>query len=735
MNGPETPQPNQPRPDGADITDRLIKQYIEDRESLSPDELDQLIDVLRAQPKLAVEVRTQLLIDDLLAQKLAVDRRNFLAQVGQRIGDFEQGEEEIYNQVAELRALAEAELIEARNRRSNPWTMVAMTGLAAVLAVVAFLSPQYWPVAPRAIATVQELSGDVVAIRGGQREPIQLGETISTGTPFEVARGGMVRLQYADKTTVLFTSDARFEFIANRKSLAKHVRMQRGEVLANVQPQGSVGPMVFETPQARATVLGTEFRLIVTPEATRLDVTQGQVDFVQTRGGTRSLVAANQSAVANDQGLVLRNLRWPDSSSRLVFSLHSEERAPIYRSPEREGKFFAEDFVKRGPVQFVEGVNVYNLNGGSFVSESGGEDLVKNIQKHGAFTIEAIVMPDSILANEARILSLGDDARQADFHIVQNGSKLIFRLWTNASAPTDDSPGKPYELMLGSVKPDRAAHVTITYDGTTLTGYLNGVQQGTVEGIQPGLAVWNTGAFCLGADARGQNVWRGTICDLAISDHALDPLEVARSVGQYQALFARRDAGLSWDNLMADDPDPSRFEGKGNWDLADDGWENHSTDEAWFSLGPDGLKNYDLLVDVKLVEGEGPLEMAIPIAERPVKVILGRSGSEQKNSLQDMVGTPMSGSVSINNERALPVGRVARLEVQVRAYQDEASLAVSFDGEPLVDWKGSLTDLPAAKSHFIPVASTRPVLVAAGNKVRIEALKVRDLSRLGTISQ
>lgn len=719
---------NQPPPN----TDLLIKQYVEDRDSLSAEELDQLIDALREQPQLAIEVRTQLLVDDLLAQKLAVDRRNFLAQVGQRIGDFEQGEEEIYSQVSELRALAEAELEEQKKRKSSPLMMAAMMTLAASLAVVAFLLPQYWPVSPRAIATVQEVLGDVVAIRGGQREPVARGQIISTGTPLEVASGGLVQLQYVDKSTVQFSGDSKFEFIADRKSQAKLVRMQQGEVLANVQPQRNVGPMEFRTPQAKAIVLGTEFRLIVTPQNTRLDVTEGKVDFVQSRGGTRSLVAANQSAVADEQGLVLRKLEWPDNQRALVFTLHSPEGEPLIRNPNGTGSLLPTPFEERGPARFVQGVNVYNLNGGSFVSKDGGEDLVKNIQKYGAFTIEAVVMPDSLLASEARVFSLGDDDKQANFHLVQYGSSLVFRLWTNASAPTPESPGKPYELKLGTVKADRAAHLTITYDGTLLTGYLNGIKKGAVAGIQPGLAVWNTGAFCLGADGHGQNIWRGTICDLAISDHAIPAFEVTSSVGQYQALFARRDAGLSWDNLMADNPDPSRFEGKGNWDLIDDGWENHSTDEAWFALGPGGLKNYDLLVDVKLVDGEGPLEMTIPIAEHPVKVVLSKSGSEQRTALQDMGGSPMPGAVANSKSRSLPPDRAARLEVQVRAHKDEASLAVSFDGEPLVDWKGSLTELPVAKSASIPASSTKPVLVAVGNKVRIEALKVRDLSRTGS---
>src|SRR5438067_1463700 len=87
----------------------LIHRYLEDRSCLDPVELNKLIAGLKADPELAASLREQLLLDDLLAQKLALDRRNFLAQVEQRITDFQRGEESLTQQVADLRSLAAAE--------------------------------------------------------------------------------------------------------------------------------------------------------------------------------------------------------------------------------------------------------------------------------------------------------------------------------------------------------------------------------------------------------------------------------------------------------------------------------------------------------------------------------------------------------------------------------------------------------------------------------------------------
>jgi ferric-dicitrate binding protein FerR (iron transport regulator) len=551
---PNNPNPRERSPE----IDQLMKRYVEDRASLEPDELDQLIEVLRAQPALAVEVHTQLLLDDLLAQKLAVDRRNFLAQVGQRIGDFEQGEEEIYSQVSELRALAEAELVERPSRKSSTAMLAILVVVAASVAVGAFLWPLYMPVPPRQVAEVRDVSGEVFSLQSSGRQPLQGGDQISTGTQFEVAAGSTVRLEYRDKTSVQFgstTMPTKFELVAERKSQAKFVRLNQGEALADVTVQRNLGPMVFQTPQARAIVLGTQFRLIVSPQDTRLDVTEGKVQFVQTATNSNSVIAANQSAVTAPTGLVLRALRWPDVPDELLFALRRDDspKLSLVRNPETLNLRDTQ-FELRGPVVFVEGVNVYNLNGGSLLSSEAGEELVDNIKKLGKFSIEAIVMPDTARATDARIFALGDKGDDASFRLLQRNNELVFQLWA-------DTTGTPQELKLGKVKADRAAHVAITYDGSTLTGYLQGVEKSRISGLKSGLA-WAPGALSIGGDANGRNVWRGTLCDLAITDHALASFEISRSHGQYQTLFARRDHGLSWDNLMSDDLDPTQYAGK-----------------------------------------------------------------------------------------------------------------------------------------------------------------------------
>src|SRR5262245_32459915 len=107
--------------------DWLVQRYLEDRCSLSPRELDELIAGLRADSELAASLRDQLLLDDLLAQKFALDRRNFVAQVEQRIADFQRGHEELSQQVADLRSMAAAERNSmATSARAWRWVRYAL---------------------------------------------------------------------------------------------------------------------------------------------------------------------------------------------------------------------------------------------------------------------------------------------------------------------------------------------------------------------------------------------------------------------------------------------------------------------------------------------------------------------------------------------------------------------------------------------------------------------------------
>src|SRR3954463_12299241 len=160
--------------------EELFHRFLEDPASLNEAELEELIAHLRAEPTKAVELREQLIIDDLLGQKLAVDRKNFLVMVQQRLADFERGEEEVYNQVSDLRAIAESEIERSiKPPPTSPWIKFAAAVSLALILVACGIVWRFQQTSPRPVANVEELSGQVVLIKGTKEEPLRLGQALS----------------------------------------------------------------------------------------------------------------------------------------------------------------------------------------------------------------------------------------------------------------------------------------------------------------------------------------------------------------------------------------------------------------------------------------------------------------------------------------------------------------------------------------------------------------------------
>src|SRR5687767_4547593 len=94
-----------------DLAD-LLQRFVDDRDGLEEHEYAQLVAAVTQSPDLALQLRDQLVIDDVLSQRMAMDRRRFDAQVQQRIADHLRGEEELNLQADELRELALARVKE-----------------------------------------------------------------------------------------------------------------------------------------------------------------------------------------------------------------------------------------------------------------------------------------------------------------------------------------------------------------------------------------------------------------------------------------------------------------------------------------------------------------------------------------------------------------------------------------------------------------------------------------------
>lgn len=493
--------------------EELIHRFLEDPAGLSETDLEQLTAHLRAEPAKAVELREQLIIDDLLGQKLAVDRKNFPTMVQQRLADFEKGEEEKYDQVADLRAIAESEIEKSvRPLGINPWVKFAGGISLVIIPVLCFVVWRYQESAPRAVANVEELSGKVLRIKGSTEEPLRIGLAVSTGETIIAAAGSTIVWKYKDGTTVRLLGDSETRIQVDSSTLAKQIKLERGELVASVAKQ-TRGPMVFSTPHATATVRGTELRLVVAEANTQLDVTEGMVDF-QRNGGSQVLqVAANQSGIATAANIQPKEVQWPVNRISAAYVFEGLDKPQYARNPEsanlRDTPLEVAGTAKASP-KFA-----LLLRGGNYRSEEGGKDALAVIKKSGEFGCDILFTPDKAGNPEPAVVCSFGPAGNENFLLLQTGQGLVVQL-------RDTAASSPMVFELGEIALGTPHYVSLACKEGRFIAVVDGVEATASSEFSNPMASWEEGPLVLGADASGQRPWRGEIAALALFDQFVD---------------------------------------------------------------------------------------------------------------------------------------------------------------------------------------------------------------------
>ena len=489
--------------------DPLVRRYLDDPGGVAEEDLDKLVAVLRDDPAKAVELREQLLIDDHLSQKLAIDRQNFFAQIEQRLADFQRGEEEMYDHVAELRAIAEAQIDQPLGAPlAAPWLKYVLAlalSLVVVAGVIAWRSsgPERTPV-----ALVEEISGDVQVLRGGQPIVLAPGKAVSTGDEVTCLPGSTIEWKYKDGTTVRLLGDTVSNIAADPRSGAKRVELKQGELSANVAPQQR-GPMLFTTPHATATVLGTELRLVVARESTQLDVLAGKVDLTRHSDGQTVRIAANETGVASKREVALRMPPWPVDRAKAVLLFEGDAEQTLVRNPQ-SGNFRVTPLESVGDAGQSER-RTLEFRGGSFQSVEAGEDLTQLLVRTTGFTVQMALVPQS-QAVSGTILTVGDP-QTPWLTLRQAGEWLMADL--DAVEP----------VRLGKVSGGSQTLVVIAHDDGHLAWRI-GDESGQAES-QPE-AAWLSGPLVLGGAADGGDAWQGQVVRLAIYKDAMSADEMQR---------------------------------------------------------------------------------------------------------------------------------------------------------------------------------------------------------------
>ncbi|MBN1673065.1 MAG: FecR domain-containing protein [Kiritimatiellae bacterium] len=178
--------------------------------------------------------------------------------------------------------------------------------LAACLLVLA--GGAYWyrhavlQPSPGAEVRLESVRGLVVLHRGGSRLAAQAGAVLRTDDTIETGPAARAALAcFGGAARVTLHPGTALAIRPGPPGGRTPLHLTRGTLTAAVTPQPAESAVVFHTPHAVATVLGTELLLSVDPERTRLEVTRGRVAFVQ-RGDAAAPVVVEAGRFAEVRG-------------------------------------------------------------------------------------------------------------------------------------------------------------------------------------------------------------------------------------------------------------------------------------------------------------------------------------------------------------------------------------------------------------------------------------------------
>ncbi len=508
--------------------EKLVESYLDDRDALSPSEMARLAAELDRSPALAETVKEQLLLRELVSQKLAEDRRNFPAQVAQRRRDEARGEDALFQQVVEVRSLAAEELTE-RGRQRRPLRRFAFWAGLTVALVAAVSASMFWEqLAPvSAIAQVVAVEGDVRLTREGQQVAVHVGASLQPGDRLAVGQESAATVRYPDRTTLLLDSEVVMQF-HGRRNEAKRVHLAAGGLSASVVPQWRAAPLTVETAAADVQVLGTEFFVYASDEGARVGVTKGRIALTRRSDGQEVEVAAGSSGFASADTLQVWEGVWPSNLAGAALVLES---APTGQTGVAGGAARPFRLQSQGRARLTEhGALV--LDDGAFVASGAGDAIREACQQTGRLSVEAIVRPNDAEQTHAAIVFSASGVDGApNFALTQSQGRFGFLLKTTAGN---------YLFDLADANEDRTQRLVITYRPGRLACYLEGRLLFQRTDVRGDFRTWSSGELMFGDQPQGGHNWRGILEGVAIYNRVLCKNEIDRNAAAYGAILDQR---------------------------------------------------------------------------------------------------------------------------------------------------------------------------------------------------
>jgi len=518
-------------------TPQLVERYLEDRDSLTGDELELLVATLAESPDLAAELKGQLVVDELLAQKLAIDRGRFADQVEQRVRDYLLGEEELTTRAVDLRNLAERQLETSHAKvRRRQWTRVWL-GVAAMIVLFAggyaayHYAPQW-----QSIARIEGVTGEAVLIRGDKQLSVAEVSRLYDGDQIKSSSNGAVRIVYHDGVRLRLGGQTAIQLSRGENPNQKQIHLHSGDITAQVTPQ--THPLIIKTPVATAEVLGTEFFLSVDPETTRLEVRRGRVRLNHLTRNKSVIVAANQFGLADTHDVSLREVLWPSDRNGVTFLFQNNDQARWAMDTETD-VLQSYTLASRGNAQWNADYAM-RLDDGAFVTPNEAATAVlASCRATKTISWEAMITPREVnQLGPAHVISLLSD--ECSVSILQDEKRLILRVKHFEDV---------HEQVIGQLRDARPHHVACVLSEGVATCFLNG-RQTSRENVPNDLFVRAgsenkssekySSELLFGQAFEAAPAWAGDVEGVAIYSRTLAKEEVAKNAQYYLSAMGAR---------------------------------------------------------------------------------------------------------------------------------------------------------------------------------------------------
>lgn len=517
-------------------TKSVIERFVDDRDSLSEDELASLVDDLERRPELAVELKEQLLLNELLSQQLGVDRRDFLAQIAQRVRDCDTGDEVLSSQVESLRSIAEEELNSWNARAERARYRKVIGALAAMLLIAVAGGLWYW--LTRSVSNIAIVE---VVLDGGQltrdqiTKRVNVGMDVLPGDCYETEAGQMLRFRYPDGTILQVGGNSIVRFPLTGRRQGKHVIVLRGDLSADVVPQSADRPMILHSPLADATVVGTSLTLAVRRDATWLDVSNGKVRLSR-RGKQAAAVLVNSShfGVITREAIHSEPVTWPVSREDLVFVFQTADKPNLVFDPVTQ-TWQRKVVEPQGQARFSD-ISAMQLTDGMFFAPAADKAVVMSCRDSNALSLQATIRPNRLdQIGPARIISLSSSISSYNFMIGQANDRLVARLRTTGGIES------PVEFDLGGLTTGESTTFMLTFKPERFVCYINGEKRIDRQDTVGDFSNWVGQKLLFGNEADGSQPWAGTIEGVAIFNRFLDEDESKANVAEYRRLLRARE--------------------------------------------------------------------------------------------------------------------------------------------------------------------------------------------------